>query len=425
MERFISLFGLIFLIFICYLISEDRKHINWKLVITGVLMQFALGILILKWSYGRFLFNQFSDLITTALSYTLDGTKFLFGNLLDTNSIGFIFALQVLPTIIFVSALMAILYHIGIMEVVVSFIAKIMLKLLGTSGAESLAAAANIFVGQTEAPLIIKPYLKEMTRSELLTVMVGGMASVSGGVLAGYIALGLDAGHLISASLMSAPASLVIAKIIVPETDHPKTMGTVQTKLDAIDSNLIDAASRGTSEGLGLAMNVGAMLLSFTAIVALLNGGLGGLGHLINSGITGISHFFGTSSSGFAFLNHLSLETILGTIFSPIAWIMGVPAQDMFIAGNLLGQKTILNEFYAYSHLGEILKAGQISERTTIILTYALCGFANLASIGIQVGGIGNLVPEKRPVIAELGIKALIGGTVAAFMTATVAGILI
>lgn len=406
MEKLISILGLIIMIGIAYLISDNKKAINWKLVGIGVAMQLVFGLVILKWEPGQRTFNILNDLVTKLLDFTKEGTAFLFGNMLNVESFGFIFALQILPTIIFFSALMAVLYHLGIMEKIITILAKIMSNLLGTSGAESLSAAANIFVGQTEAPLVIKPFIKSMTKSELLTVMTGGMATVAGGVMAGYVSMGVEAGHLIAASIMSAPASLIIAKIMVPETETPVTKEKVNVHLDEIDANVIDAAARGTSEGLKLALNVGAMLLSFIAIVALINALVGWLGSLVG-------------------MDYLSLEWILGRLFAPLAYVMGVPLSDAIEAGNLLGQKIVINEFFAYANLAELIKTNSLNQRTVVILTYALCGFANFSSIGIQVGGIGSLAPERRSDIAKLGIRALIGGSLAAFMTATIAGILI
>lgn len=406
MEKLISILGLILMIGIAYLISDNKKAVNWKLVGIGIAMQLVFGLVILKWEPGQKTFNVLNNLVTKLLDFTKEGTAFLFGNMLNVESFGFIFALQILPTIIFFSALMAVLYHLGIMEKIITILAKIMSNLLGTSGAESLSAAANIFVGQTEAPLVIKPFIKSMTKSELLTVMTGGMATVAGGVMAGYVSMGVEAGHLIAASIMSAPASLIIAKIMVPETETPVTKGKVNVHLDEIDANVIDAAARGTSEGLKLALNVGAMLLSFIAIVALINALIGWLGSLIG-------------------IDYLSLEWILGRLFAPLAYVMGVPLNDAIEAGNLLGQKIVINEFFAYANLAELIKTNTLNDRTVVILTYALCGFANFSSIGIQVGGIGSLAPERRSDIAKLGIRALIGGSLAAFMTATIAGILI
>jgi CNT family concentrative nucleoside transporter len=406
MEKLISLLGLGIMVLIAYLISDNKKSVDWKLVGIGIGMQLVFGLLILKWKPGQMVFNVLNDLVTKLLDFTKEGTAFLFGDMLNVESFGFIFALQILPTIIFFSALMAVLYHLGIMEKIITILAKTMAKLLGTSGAESLSAAANIFVGQTEAPLVIKPFIRTMTKSELLTIMTGGMATVAGGVMAGYVSMGVEAGHLIAASIMSAPASLVIAKIMVPETETPVTKGKVKVHLDEIDANIIDAAARGTSEGLKLALNVGAMLLSFIALVALINAIIGWFGSLIG-------------------MDYLSLEWILGRLFAPLAYIMGIPLKDAIEAGNLLGQKIVINEFFAYANLSELIKNNALSHRTVVILTYALCGFANFSSIGIQVGGIGSLAPERRSDIAKLGLKALIGGSLAAFMTATIAGILI
>lgn len=406
MEKIISLLGLIVMIGIAYLISDNKKAIRWKLVATGVAMQLIFGALILKFPPGERLFSFLNDLVTNLLEFTKQGTAFLFGDLLNIGNYGFIFALQILPTIIFFSALMAVLYYLGIMEKIITVLARVMAKTLGTSGAESLSAAANIFVGQTEAPLVIRPFIATMTKSELLTVMTGGMATVAGGVLAGYVSMGVSAGHLIAASIMSAPASLIISKIMVPETETPVTKGSVEMELEQLDSNIIDAAARGTSEGLQLALNVGAMLLSFIALVAVVNA---------------IVSWFG----GLFGLDYLSLEWILGRLFYPLALVMGVPAVDALQAGSLLGQKIVINEFFAYANLSTLITEGALQERTVVILTYALCGFANFSSIGIQIGGIGPLAPERRSDLAKLGMRALIGGSLAAFMTATVAGILV
>jgi len=406
MEKLISLIGLGIMIGFAYLLSNNKKKINWKLVGIGVAMQLIFGVLILKWQPGQMVFTVLNDAVTKLLDFTKAGTSFLFGNLLDVESFGFIFALQILPTIIFFSALMAVLYYLGIMDKIITFLARFIAKYLGTSGAETLSATANIFVGQTEAPLIIKPFIKTMTKSELLTVMTGGMATVAGGVMAGYVSMGIEAGHLIAASIMSAPASLIISKIMIPETETPVTKGKFEMKLEEIDANVIDAAARGTSEGLKLALNVGAMLLSFIGLVALVNGLIGWFGGLVG-------------------LDYLSLEWILGRLFAPLAFTMGIPLEEIIEAGNLLGQKVVINEFFAYANLGELIESGVLSQRTIVILTYALCGFANFSSIGILVGGLGSLAPERRSDIAKLGIRALIGGCLAAFMTATVAGILL
>lgn len=369
-------------------------------------MQVIFAFVILKTKIGQAIFQKLSDIITALLDFSGHGAEFLFGNLVNVEAVGFIFAFKVLPTIIFFSAFMAVLYHLGVMQFIIKHIAGVMAKFMGTSGAESLSSAANIFVGQTEAPLVIKPYIEKMTRSELAAVMVGGMATVAGGVMAGYVGMGVSAGHLLAASVMSAPAALVAAKIIVPETEEPVTKGEVKFEIEKIDANIIDAAARGASEGLQLALNVAAMLLAFVSLIAMINVGFESIGNLV--GIQG-----------------LTLENILGYLFAPFAFVMGVPTQDIVTAGSLLGQKTVINEFVAYAQLADHIANGTLLPRTIVILTYALCGFANFASIAIQVGGIGSLAPNRRKDLAQLGVKALIGGTVAAFLTATIAGMLI
>lgn len=389
---------------IAYGLSSNRKKVQWKTVVGGVVAQLIFGFLILKTHPGLWFFDQVKLAFNSVLDYTYEGSRFLFGPLADDKKFGFIFFVMVLPTIIFTSSLMSILYHIGAMEKVVKVIAKIMMKLMGTSGAESLAAAANIFAGQTEAPLVIKPYIASMTKSELLAMMIGGMASIAGGVLVAYVGMGIDAGHLLAASVMSAPASLCISKLLIPETSKPVTSGDdLSGGFPKIAENVIDSAVIGASEGLSLAINVGAVLLAFISLIALLNGGLGWIGGL-----------FGHPG--------LTFEVILGYLFSPFALVMGVSWHDALTVGTLLGKKTVLNEFVAYMDLKEVT---DISERSRVIATYALCGFANFASIGIQVGGIGALVPERRKDLATLGITALIGGTLSCFMTACIAGLFI
>ena len=400
MDRFIGVIGLICIIGIAVLFSENRKKINWRLVGTGLLLQIIFALLILKVPAGRAVFEWISNGITKLLDFTKEGSSFLFGPLLDTDKFGMIFALQVLPTIIFFSSLMSVLYHLGIVQVVVKVIAKGVAKVLGTSGAETFSAVGNIFLGQTEAPLLVKPYIKNMTRSEICAIMVGGMATVAGGVMAGYVAMGVNAGNLLAASIMAAPAGLILAKILVPET---KGGGTLELKVES--ENVIEAAANGASEGLGLALNVGAMLLAFVALIAMINALFGAIG-----GIFGAPW--------------LSLNWILGRLFSPLAFIMGVPTKDVFAAGDLLGIKLAVNEFLAYSQLSNYIASGTLEPKTIMILTYALCGFANLSSVAIQLGGIGGLAPEKKPIIAKLGFKALLGGVLATCMTATIAGIL-
>ena len=405
MERLISLLGLFVMLGIAYALSENRKSIQWRTVITGIILQIVFGLFILKTDIGKNVFNTIGLGFNAILGYTTEGAKFLFGSLATpSDSLGFIFATMVLPTIIFMSSLMSVLYHIGIMQKVVEVLAKVMMKVMKTSGAESLAAAANIFVGQTEAPLVIKPYVDKMTKSEIMCLMTGGMATVAGGVLAAYVGFGIDAGHLLAASVMSAPAALVCAKLMVPEMEESTTAGVVKVDLPKVADNVIDAAATGASDGLKLAVNVAAMLLSFIALIAMLNGILGGLGGLMG-------------------YPNLSFEFIMGYLNAPIAWLLGVPWEDCLTVGSILGKKLILNEFVGYL---DLIKAKAVmSERSTILTTYALCGFSNFSSIAIQIGGIGTLAPEKRPVLVKYGIYSLIGGTLACYMTACVAGLFI
>lgn len=405
MNRLIGLLGIIIILGIAYLLSENKKKINWRLVLVGLGLQILFALIILKIPIGRRFFEFFSKGITKILDFTSEGTVFLFGSLTDVNTFGSIFALNVLPTIIFFSSLMAILYYLGIMQVVVRFIARIISKLLGTSGAETLSAVGNIFLGQTEAPLLVKPYINRMTKSELTAIMVGGMSTVAGGVMAGYISMGVNAGHLLAASIMAAPAGLVLAKILVPEVEEPETKNTTKISTEKTASNVVEAAANGASEGLSLALNVAAMLLAFVALIALLNYLIGLIGSL-----------FGFPT--------LSLQWILGKIFSPLAFVMGVPITDISIAGSLLGEKIMINEFVAYSSLSNYITEGILQEKTVLILTYALCGFANISSIAIQIGGIGGIAPNKKSTIAKLGLKTLIGGALATCLTGTIAGIL-
>lgn len=405
MDRFIGIIGIIVILGIAYLLSENKKKINWRLVVTGLGLQIVFAILILKIPLGQRIFQSASDAISKLLDFTKEGTNFLFGPLADTNSVGFVWVVQVLPTIIFFSALMGVLYYLGIMQFIIKFISKFISKLLGTSGSETLSAVGNIFLGQTEAPLLVKPFVKDMTRSELMAIMVGGMATVAGGVMAGYVAMGVNAGHLLAASIMAAPAGLVLAKILVPETEESKTKDSANIVVENTASNLVEAAANGASDGLGLALNVGAMLLAFIALLALIN-------------------FFIASIGGLFGFPDLSFQWILGKLFSPLALVMGVPMSDVSVAGSLLGQKIILNEFVAYSELASLITTNTLQPKTVMILTYALCGFANFSSIAIQIAGIGGLAPEKKGVIAKLGFKALIGGALATCLTATLAGLL-
>ncbi|MDD6794900.1 MAG: NupC/NupG family nucleoside CNT transporter [Clostridiaceae bacterium] len=405
MNRFIGILGIIVILGIAYLLSDNKKKINWKLVGTGFAIQVIFALLILKVPFGRTVFQSLSTGVGKLLDFTSEGTNFLFGSLTDQSKFGSIFVINVLPTIIFFSALMGILYYLGIMQAVIKFVAKGICKLLGTSGAETTSAVGNIFLGQTEAPLLVKPFINKMTKSEIATVMIGGMATVAGGVLAGYVAMGIDAGHLLAASIMAAPAGLILSKILVPEVEEPETKDVTEIETEQTASNVVEAAANGASDGLGLALNVAAMLLAFVALIALLNAILGALGGLF----------------GFP---ELSFQWILGKIFTPLAFVMGIPTGDLGTAGSLLGEKIMLNEFVAYSSLSSYIESGILQEKSIVILTYALCGFANISSIAIQIGGIGGMAPDKRGTIAKLGFKALIGGALATCLTATIAGIL-
>jgi CNT family concentrative nucleoside transporter len=398
--------GLFTMVGVAYALSSSRKDIKWKTILTGLALQLILGLIILKTPFGIAIFDTAKEAFNGILNYTNEGSKFVFGSLVDVPKSGFIFAFLVLPTIIFMSSLMSVLYHIGIMQKVVEVTAKVMMKIMGTSGAESLSAAANIFVGQTEAPLVVKPFVDKMTKSELMALMTGGMATVAGGVLAAYVGMGVDAGHLLAASVMSAPAALVCAKLLVPETEVSQTQGVVKVELPKTNANFIDAAASGAGEGLTLALNVGAMLLAFIALIAMLNGMLGWFGGLIG-------------------VEQLSFEFLIGYVFAPFAFLMGVPWDDCLQVGVMLGKKIVVNEFVAYMDLQAAIQAGALSERAITITTYALCGFANFSSIAIQLGGIGGLAPNRRHDLARLGFKSLIGGTLACFMTACIAGLLI
>lgn len=423
-----GILGITFLLSICYVLSSNRRKINWRLVASGLAMQIVFAILVLKVDFVAAVFNFISLKAVQFLNFSEAGAEFLFGGLVsDTDTFGYIFSFKVLPTIVFFSAFTSLLYYMGVLQKIVKAFAWVMSKTMQLSGAESLAAAANIFIGQTEAPLVVKPYLDRMTKSEMLCLMVGGMATIAGGVLAAFIAfLGGDsqaeqvifAKHLLTASIMSAPAAIIIAKMLYPETEQVDK--TLDVSKDKIGSNVLDAISRGTTDGLKLAINVGAMLLVFTAIMAVCNwitmdwiGAPTGLNDKI------------IASTGGAY-DGLTMQYILGNLFAPVAWIIGVPAEDMVMVGQLLGEKTILNEFFAYASLSDLKSSGALTNyRSIVIATYALCGFANFASIGIQIGGIGVLAPSQRKTLARFGIKALIGGTVAALLTATIAGMLL
>jgi len=431
-----GILGLTVILGLAYLLSSDRRHINWRTVGGGLLLQIVLAIFILKgremgaWfaplGWPKEFFAWVSSFFVLVLNFTTEGARFVFGNLALSpgidDSLGFFFAFQVLPTIIFFSSLMAVLYHLGVMQRIVQAVAWVVSRTLGTSGAESLSVSANIFVGQTEAPLVVRPYLEKMTRSELMAVMTGGMATIAGGVMAAYIQLLGDpyaqarglalevarlqfAEHLLGASVMAAPAALLLAKMLIPETGQPLTAGTVRVSIERTTRNVIDAAAAGASDGLKLALNVGAMLIAFIALIAMLNYFLGWAG-----GLVGVE---------------LSLERLFGWTLAPVAWLIGVPWSDAAQFGALVGTKLVVNEFVAYLNLSTLIGQNALSDKTVVMATFALCGFANFSSIAIQIGGIGPLAPSRISELAELGLRAVLAGTLANMMTATIAGVLI
>ncbi|HKJ34128.1 MAG TPA: nucleoside transporter C-terminal domain-containing protein [Balneolales bacterium] len=435
-----GLIGIFSLLGIAFLFSNNKKEINWRLVIIGVGIQFILAIFILKGNtlgtyfsplaWPKDFFSWVSSFFVAVLNFTTQGASFIFGDLAKSpgtkGSMGSFFAFQVLPTIVFFGSLTSLLYHYGILQRIVKYMAIVMQKLLGTSGAESLSVISNIFVGQTEAPLIVKPYIERMTQSELLAVMTGGMATIAGGVMAAYIQMlgnsysqahhvAITAGRLmfaqqlLGASIMAAPAALVISKMMYPETKTPMTSGKVKLSIEKTDANGIDAAASGAEQGLKLALNVGAMLLAFIALLAMINSILGWVGSV--SGLNLILPGF-----------HLNIQNILGLIFAPIAFLIGVPWHDVVHMGSLLGTKMVLTEFIAYMNLSKAVLAGTLAPKTITMATFALCGFANFTSIAIQIGGIGGLAPSRKSDLAKFGIKAVIAGTLANLMTATIAG---
>ena len=429
LQRLMGVVGIGTMVLIAWAMSNNRKRVNWKLVGTGVVLQAVLGVVVLKTGVGRFLFQGANTVFTQLLGFTEQGARFIFGNLVQSNvpvgtpvgdpasgplsspelwaNTGAFFAFSVLPTIIFFSSLMSVLYYLGIMQRVVQGLAWVMQRTMHTSGAESLSVAGNIFVGQTEAPLLIKPFVAKMTRSELNTVMVGGFATIAGGVMAAYVAMLSPyfpdiAGHLLTAAVMNAPAALVISKLLVPETDEPVTKSSLKIAIADKDANVIDAAAAGAGQGMQLALNVAAMLLAFVALTYMMNAVLG-------------------------LIPGLSLEVIFAWALSPLAWLMGVPMADAGVVGSLIGVKIVLTEFIAYLQLAATLgdPTTTLSPRSVLILTYALLGFANIPSIAIQIGGIGGIAPERRGDLSRLGLKAMIGGNLAAFMSASLAGMLV
>ena len=419
LSRLQPLIGLFGILGLAYLLSTSRRSISLRIVGWGFGLQVLFALIVLKTEIGIRSFQWLGQKIQDLLHYSVEGSRFVFGPLGDVavwskvmnNTLGaeggqyaVIFAFQILPTIIFIAALFAILYFLGVMQVIVRLFAVVMNKVMGASGAESLNVAASIFMGQTEAPLTIRPFLSRMTQSELMTVMTSGMAHISGGIMAAYIAFGIEARHLLTAVIMTAPGTLMMAKMFVPETETPETRGTVTLQIEKTDVNVIDAAGRGTAEGLQLAMNVGAMLISFVAMIFLLNGILGAIGGAI--GMPG-----------------LSMQMIFGWVFAPVAWSLGVPWRDAAAVGNLLGTRRVLNEFIAFAQLGALKES--LDPRSFTIATFALCGFANFASIGMQIGGIGALAPTRRGDLARLGLRAMLAGTLANFITAIIVGFLL
>jgi CNT family concentrative nucleoside transporter len=412
-----GIFGLAVLISVAYAFSGHKKSIDWKQIAAGVGLQIVFAIVVILVPGGREFFNAISQVFVKTIDFAMSGAQFVFGDLANSTNFGFIFAFQVLPTIIFFASLMAVLYHLGVMQKIVQGMAWVMLKIMRISGSESLSVAANVFVGQTEAPLVVRPYIAKMTQSELFTMMVGGMATIAGAVLAAYIAMlgGADeaqrlfyARHLLAASVMAAPATIVIAKLLQPETEESLTRGTVHLEVEKTATNVIEAAANGAADGVKLSLNVGGMLLAFVALITMINFPLGWVGQ-----VTGIEGLIGET---------LTLSIILGYILSPLAWIIGIPWDEAVLVGGLIGEKIVINEFVAYLHLGEIKDT--LSTQSVLISTYALCGFANFSSIAIQLGGIGGLAPNRRPDIARLGLRAVLGGTLATMMTATIAGVL-
>lgn len=400
------------MIFLAWLMSSHRRRFPWRIVVAGVLLQFALAALTLRTTPGLQLFAAIGEFFETMLTFVDDGSKFVFGEKFEEH----FFAFKVLPTIIFFSCFMSLLYYVGAMQILVKALAWIMQRTLGTSGAETLSASANIFLGQTEAPLVIRPYLPTMTQSELNAVMVGGFSTISGGVLAAFVNLGIDARHLVTASVISAPAALLIAKVLLPETESPETLGEVKLEVPVQAANLVEAASQGAIEGLKLALNVAAMLIAFMALIAMGNALVAWVGDQVYA------------FTGWEAANRWSLQNALGTLFTPLAWLMGIEWADCGRAGELLGLKMFANEFVAYIELAKWQQTDSeinLAPRTVVLLTYALCGFSNFASIGIQIGGLGGMAPERTSDLARLGLRAMLGGTLACCMTACIAGVLL
>jgi len=407
LQRLTGLLGLLAVMGIAYALSSNRKAIQWRVVAWGLGLQIAFAFLVLRTTPGRRFFEIIGAGVKRMLEFAFEGSRFVFGKLgvQGGGGLGVIFAFQVLPIVIFIASFFAVMYYLGVMQVIVKAFARVMTWLMGASGAESLNVAASIFMGQTEAPLTIRPFLAEMTMSELMTIMTSGMAHVSGAVMGAYVIVGqVEVKHLLTAVIMTAPATIMLAKMFLPETETPKTAGRVTIQIERTDVNLIDAAARGAGEGLFLALNIGAMLIAFIALIALANG------------ILGWAHSYADWFPS-------SLQTIFGWVFAPVAWLLGVSWKDAPAIGNLLGTRLVLNEFVAYTQLGPIKDT--LDPRSFVIATYALCGFANFASIGIQIGGIGSLAPSRKHDLARLGLRAVLAGTLANFMSAAIAGMLL
>src|SRR6204780_1295136 len=405
MGRFTGILGLVTMLGLAYAFSTNRRAIRLKTVAWGLGLQFAFAVFVLRSDIGRTLFQKAGDAVNRLLSYAFVGSQFVFGGLGKQGSrLGFYFAFQVLPTVIFIAAFFAILYHYGVMQFIIKQAARVMTRVMGASGAESLNVAASIFMGQTEAPLTIRPFLPDLTKSELMTVMTSGMAHVSGGIMAAYIAFGIEAKHLLAAVIMTAPGTILLAKMLVPETEVPRTSGRVEMAEIERDTNTLGAIARGTGDGLSLAINVAAMLISFIALLFLIDGIFGG-----------IHAYIGWFPA--------SLEQVFGWVFAPIAWLIGIPWHDCRTIGNLLGLRTVTNELIAFQRLGPMKDS--LDPRSFTIATFALCGFANFSSIGIQIGGIGALAPNKKADLARLGIRAMLAGTMANLMSASIVGIML
>ncbi|MFI5148448.1 MAG: NupC/NupG family nucleoside CNT transporter [Bacteroidia bacterium] len=427
MDRYFGLFGVAAILALAFLLSNNRKAINYRPVLVGLLIQLCLAVFILKVPFGQKLFQHVGDFVTKFLNFSDEGARFVFGLLVDKSKLSeifgpnnsFIFYFNIIPTIIFVSALVSVAYHIGLMQLIVSFLAKIVYKLMKVSGSEALSNVASTFVGQVEAQIMIKPYLSGMTRSELLASMTGSMACIAGGIMAVYMKMGVPASYLIAASIMAAPGALVISKIVFPETEKSETGGAVKLEIKKTHANLMDAIMHGAGDGMRVGINVVAMLIAVIAIIALIDAGLGKGGRFLCNH-TSIAH----SILGLD-LTQLSLKNIFGAVFAPMAYLMGIPWNEAHVAGNMMGTKMAINEFVAYNELTPMIRNHMLSAKTITILSFALCGFANFSSIAIQVGGIGELAPERKTDLAKLGMKAMICGTMASYLSATIAGMLI